>query len=775
MLDKMRERRISNGTPDERRLCEWIREVEQHYPDRKVDPRTQLAYLVEGLIWQSPEIVVQFLRKNKDNGIQSLPVIRSLMDLLARQLLSKNATEQVEEVIQLGDKWDVPLDGNILQELAKIYQQENKLGKAREIVSFILKKEPLNPEVLRTLYSLAKAEGQFSNAHDLLNRLIEADPSFATVAFAYRERSGLHPDNGRSVRIALLSSYVLDHLTAYLDFECRKTGLTPDFYVAPFNQYTQEILVPSSGLYRFKPDIAFLALAIEDLFPEITGYPSVEELEEAGTKVRDQVLMLVKEFREQCGALIVAHEFALTHRSPHGILDNRNLNGLVRWVEDLNRALADDFRSRDSVYLLPLNQVLGWIGKERGSNPKLRYMASMRLGEVALRGLAKYSMRYLKPLKGLTRKCIVVDLDGTLWGGIVGELGREGVHLGPTAPGQEYMDFQQALLNLTRRGILLAVCSKNNPEDALDVIRNHKHMVLREEHFSAMRINWHNKADNIRELAEELNIGLDSMVFMDDSPIERELIRQVLPEVLTVELPTDPSRYRMTLEELSDFELLAITKEDETRVAQYQAIRKRESVRTSSATLEEYLRSLEITTEITLATPDVLHRLVQMFNKTNQLNLTTRRYQTSEIASCLNSDEHLVYTLQVCDRFGDHGLVGAAIIHGQNDYWRIDSFLMSCRVMGLGVETAFLERFHHDAREAGIRILIGEFIPTKRNQPAKDLYSRHGFNLVKESDGAQFWEHDVTVSKIAKPDWITTTGISRRYDSRTNYQQSIQH
>lgn len=372
MSDKMRERRIANGTLDERRLSEWIREVEQHYPDRKVDPWTQLAYLVEGLIWLSPEIVVQFLRKNKDNGIQSLPVIRSLMELLARQLLSKNATEQVEELIQLGDKWDVPLDGNILQELAKIYKQENNLGKAQEIVSLILKKDPNNSWALRLYYSLTKTEGQFSTAHDLLNQLIEADPSFATVAFAYNERPGLQPDNGRSVRIALLSSYVLDHLTAYLDFECRKTGLSPEFYVAPFNQYTQEILVPSSGLYRFKPDIAFLALAIEDLFTEITGYPSVEELEEAGTKVRDQVFMLVNEFREQCGALIVVHEFALTHRSPHGILDNKSVNGLVRWVEDLNRALADNFRSRDSVYLLPLNQVLGWIGKERGSNPKRR-------------------------------------------------------------------------------------------------------------------------------------------------------------------------------------------------------------------------------------------------------------------------------------------------------------------------------------------------------------------------------------------------------------------
>ena len=212
------------------------------------------------------------------------------------------------------------------------------------------------------------------------------------------------------------------------------------------------------------------------------------------------------------------------------------------------------------------------------------------------------------------------------------------------------------------------------------------------------------------EIAEELNIGLDSMVFIDDNPNERELIRQMLPEVLIPEWPSDPSRYRMALEELSDFELLALTKEDEMRVAQYRAGRQRQALRDSAPSLEEYLGSLEIKAMISLAGEEALPRLVQMFNKTNQFNLTTRRYQSADMQNFIKSKEHRVYVLQVSDRFGDHGMAGAAIVQEADCQWRIDSFLMSCRIMGLSVETAFLERIWQDARVAGVTTLVGEFI-----------------------------------------------------------------
>ncbi len=756
----------SSNVPDESQLSEWILALKdcdsQH---SEGDSYRRLAYALEGVILHCPAKAVEFLKTYKDSGIRFLPGLQSLTGVLARELVIQKEVGELEELLGLGAGWNIPEDATVLKELAKIYAQQGDVAKAHRTWQRVLKRDPCDADVLRAVYGLAKGEGKAAEAHSLLNRLLEVDPSPGTFAFAYRERSKLLSNSGRPVRIALLSSYVLDQLIHYMDFECRKIGLEGQFYLGPFNQYAQEILQPSSGLYDFSPEIIFISVALDDLFPEVRGYPPLGELEKASKEIRDRMSMLAHELHGRSSALIVLHEFTLMHRTPHGILDNRSQNGLGRWLEDLNHALAEDLRSLDRAYLLPLSEVLSWVGKERACNPKMQYMASMRIGESALRDLARYSMRYVKPIKGLTRKCVVLDLDGTLWGGIVGEVGVEGIHLGPTAPGIEYLDFQRALLNLTRRGTLLAVCSKNNPEDALAVLRNHEHMLLREEHFGAMRINWCNKAENLMEIAEELNIGLDSMVFIDDNPNERELIRQMLPEVLTPEWPADPSRYRMALEELSDFELLALTKEDEMRVPQYRAGRQRQALRDSAPLLEEYLGSLAIKAMISLAGEEALPRLVQMFNKTNQFNLTTRRYQSADMQNFIKSKEHRVYVLQVSDRFGDHGMAGAAIVQEADCQWRIDSLLMSCRIMGLSVETAFLERIWQDARVAGVTTLVGEFIETNKNQPAKLFYPGHGFNLSKHSESLQLWELIVPEAEIQKPAWIATTGQTTRHDS----------
>lgn len=741
------------------RLAQWIEELEHSYSQSQDDQERRFLYLLEGMISQAPHQALQFLQKHKEEGISSHPALPPLVEKLAGQLLSLKETGLVEELLHLGAEWPLRIDGTIPQQLARLYMQGGHLVKARKILEESLARAPQNPHLLRTLYELAKREGQTEEAHILLTQWVQADFSPATVMLAYRERTRLPIVPGRLVRIALLSSYVLDQLIPYLDIECRKVSLVPEFYIGPFQQYTQEILQPSSALYAFQPEIIFLALALEDLFPEITGYPSLEELQKARQEILDQILMLTQAVQQQSHALLVLHEFTLVHRSPHGILDNRIPNGLTRWVEDLNHMLAEELRTQGRAHLLPLNQVVSWTGKAQSQNPKMRYMASMRLGEAVLPELARYSMRFIKPLKGLTRKCVVLDLDGTLWGGIAGEVGPEGIHLGPTAPGIEYMDFQKALRNLTRRGILLAICSKNNPEDALPVIRNHPYMLLREEDFSAIRINWQNKADNLQEIAEELNIGLDALVFIDDNPNERELVRQLLPEVLTVELPTDPSRYRMTLEDLSDFELLAITKEDEKRVAQYQTMRQRRALRSSTSSLEDYLHSLAIQVDIKVAEPEALPRLVQMFNKTNQFNLTTRRYQSADITCFLQAKDYKVYTMRVSDRFGDHGITGAAIIQKDEEYWTIDSFLMSCRVMGLSVETAFLSRIYQDADLAGIKTLVGIFIPTQKNKPVKEFYAQHGFCFIKDTDGQQRWELDMKSQTVKCPPWVTITGV----------------
>jgi FkbH-like protein len=719
----------------------------------------RLQQAIERLIVSNPMQALDVIKKHPDE-FASLSEAGRLGHLLEIKVLEAKRYREAAELVHLLSRAKILTDVGCCIRLSKALRQMGNVAEAKEVLLLALTVDPACLAAIRGLYELSAKAGSQEDAQCWLNYLAEKDGSYATMSFVYKERQKLSIPPSREVRIALLGSYVLDWLVPYLDAECRKAKITPSFYQAPFNQYTQEILNPGSELYQFRPDIVFLALGIEDLFPQISTAPGAEELEQAHATILDQVVGFVRELESRCSALTVLHEFVLLpHRGGKGILDNRDRDGLGRWLSTLNQAVAEELRTHERTFLLPLESVIAAVGRERGTNPKMWYMASMRLAEPALAELAKYSMRYIKPLKGLTRKCIVLDLDGTLWGGIVGEVGPEGVSLGPTAPGVTYVEFQKALLSLTRRGIILAICSKNNPEDALPVIRAHPHMVLREEHFAAMRINWRNKAENIREIAQELNIGLDSLVFIDDNPNERELVRQVLPEVLTVDLPKDQSLYRRTLEEMTDFDLLAVTKEDEIRVAQYQANAKRQAAKGSAASVEEYYHSLQIYAAIGGASREALPRLVQLFNKTNQFNLTTQRYQTEDVARFMASQEHVVYDLHVTDRFGDHGLVGTAVVHKEQGVWRIDSLLMSCRVMGLGIETAFLDRICKDAARGQIARIIGEYVETKKNQPVKDFYLRHGFVIEREFEGRQEWSLNLSASSIKRPAWITTREV----------------
>lgn len=718
------------------------------------DVRLHQAF--ERLILTDPKGAVDVLGSHPELIKQSGT---DLGNFLGRTLLERKLFQDAANLLRLVGPTKLLSDTTICIRLAKALVQGGDSEGAAQVLATALAIDPACVPAMRGLYEIATKGGHVEEASGWLMRLAETDASYTTISYVYKERQKLPGSQGRAVRIALLSSYVLDWLIPYLDVECRKAGLTPEFYLAPFNQYTQQILNPRSDLYQFNPDIIFLALGLEDICPDVLATTKASEPALGQSAIVEQVVGLVREIESHSGALTVVHSFAALGRDGQGILQNRLANSFSKWLAVLNDELAGELKTHERSFLMPLDAVVGWVGRERSHQAKLWYMASMRIAEAALPELARYSMRYIKALKGLTRKCVVLDLDGTLWGGIVGEVGAEGVALGPAAPGIAYVDFQRTLLGLTRRGILLAVCSKNNPEDALPVIRTHPHMVLREEQFAAMRINWKNKADNIREIAQELNIGLDSLVFVDDNPNERELITQVLPEVLTVDLPKDPSLYRRTMEDMTDFDLLALTKEDEMRVAQYQSNAKRQAAKSTAGSLDDYLQSLEIRVAINAAPHDALSRVVQLFNKTNQFNLTTKRYQADDVTRFLESEEYRVYNLHVADRFGDHGLVGAAVICKQGEEWRIDSLLMSCRVMGLGVETAFLERIYSDARKEQAVTLIGEYVQSKKNQPVKEFYAQHGFSLVKDEDGRQEWTLNMAATPIQKPSWIT---IERR-------------
>ncbi|MEK6875912.1 MAG: HAD-IIIC family phosphatase, partial [Nanoarchaeota archaeon] len=330
-------------------------------------------------------------------------------------------------------------------------------------------------------------------------------------------------------------------------------------------------------------------------------------------------------------------------------------------------------------------------------------------------------MMYIKPMMSLSKKCIVLDLDNTLWGGIIGEDGLEGIKLGPTPEGRPFMEFQQYLLSLFNRGVILAINSKNNYDDAIEVFRKHPHMALKEEHFAAMQINWNDKIENMKAIADELNIGTDSFVFIDDDKANRQMIREAFPEINVVEMPEDQSLYLKTLMGLNDFNTLQITEEDKKRGHMYVQQRRRTEFQKSTANLADFLKSLNIVVTAEKANKFNIPRISQLTQKTNQFNMATKRYMEEEIKKLAEDKNFLIFSVKVEDKFGDNGITGAAIVKKGKDAWNIDTFLLSCRVIGRKVEETLLAYIAREAKKAGANRLTADFIPTKKNSVAKDF------------------------------------------------------
>lgn len=342
------------------------------------------------------------------------------------------------------------------------------------------------------------------------------------------------------------------------------------------------------------------------------------------------------------------------------------------------------------------------------------------------------------------KKCIVLDLDNTLWGGVIGEDGFDGIALSLNPPGSFFIAFQQALRDLHDRGIILAINSKNNPDEALDVIRRHPNMILKENHFAAMRMNWDDKAENLRALGKELNIGLDSMVFLDDSPHNRENVRAMLPEVETPELPADPSQYAKFLHSLPYFPSGAITDEDKMRGNMYVTERLRKEAEKRFATREDFFESLGTELHFFVNREDALARLSQLTEKTNQFNTNKRPFTEEEIAAYMRSEVYDVYHARAIDQFGDQGIIAFALVRKDKDIWHIESLLMSCRILGRGIEEAFLAGIAKRAKESGGRVMRISYEPTEKNEPARAFVQK----IFGDSREAQ-------PDHIPQPHWIS--------------------
>ncbi len=584
-------------------------------------------------------------------------------------------------------------------------------------------------------------QGQHQQALDALLDMLGEHPPMHEVHFAAQTIAKQIDTDSlefKPLRVALLRSFTLELIEPFIVTTCARLALTPQLYFAPYNVIQQEVLEPNSPLHKFDPQIVILAARLHELCPKLVWqFPSLsdQQIEQLSQEALQDMAQVISALAKHSQYQIIVHNFATPAQPAMGVIESQLPNGQRLLIERLNQQLRQLVLEYPNVYILDFNQLRARVGCDRFDDLRGWYLAKSPISSAGLAELAKEYAAFIRPLTSKTKKCLVLDLDNTLWGGIIGEDGLEGIKLGGDYPGNAFTEFQQALLNLYHRGVILALASKNNKADAIEVFQKHPEMILKEEHFASMHISWQDKAQSIKAISAELNIGTDSMVFMDDSDFECELVRQELPEVLTLKLPSEPAKLRGTLESLDCFDLLAYTAEDRVRGQQYRQQVQRSKAKAEGTSLEDFYRSLGIKLLIGPPQPGQLNRVVQMTQKTNQFNLTTRRYQSSDIKAMLDSPDTFVYALRYEDRFGDAGLVGLAIIRAQAKDWLIDSLLLSCRVIGRTVEQALLVYLVRQARQAGVQSLIGQYIPTAKNALVKDFYSSLGFEQIAADDG----------------------------------------
>lgn len=547
------------------------------------------------------------------------------------------------------------------------------------------------------------------------------------------------------IKLAWLSSSTVDHQVPSTRVAGLRRGLSIQSYVAPFNQYRQALLDPDSPLARFAPQAVLFAIDPNELAPSVPLSASATDVEAAIEGRVSEVRSLWARARAQYSSLVIHQLAPDISPSPFGSYDRIVPGAPASVVAETNRRIARA-AAEDRVLLLDLVSASARLGHDVWFDPVRWHHAKQLIAPQVTPLYGDLVARILAAARGLSKKCLILDLDNTLWGGVVGDDGLEGLVLGQgSAAGEAHLAFQRYALALKARGIVLAVCSKNNHDTAEGVFLRHPEMAIRRDDIAAFIANWDDKATNVRLIAAALNLGLDSMVFFDDNPAERAIIRRELPMVEVPEAPEDPSLYARCLAEAGYFEATAFTAEDRARAEQYRDNARREEGRRAAIAahgdLDGYLASLEM--EMIASGFDEVHvpRVAQLIGKTNQFNLTTRRYSEEDIRALARDPSAICLQVRLKDTFGDNGIISVVIArrhegdeggaHAAEGAYRIDTWLMSCRVLGRGVEAAVLNVLAQAARERGARALLGEYLPTPKNDLVREHYAKLGFEKIE--------------------------------------------
>ena len=584
----------------------------------------------------------------------------------------------------------------------------------------------------------------------LLTTIINTPSDYARASREIEKNESLN-----KINICFLSSYTSEVLKPYIIVELAKNGYKGSLYYAPFNQFEQEIHNTDSGLYLFDPDVVVIHSRIEDthqnLIMRFAKY-SDDELQEISEDIINRHQKMLDGLRSKSDAKIIMINFGNAQMTEDCFTSSPIIQSQQADLQKLNHSLLELSNKIKSCYVINYQQLFDHTGLNNCIDPKLFYMARIPFNSITQIIFGKIISRTISAMYSSPAKCIVLDLDNTLWGGVIGEDGISGIQLSDEYPGNVFKTFQRAILGLRDQGVLLSIASKNNINDVLEVFEKHTDCLLKKSDFSSIKIHWENKASSIEKISQELNISLDSIVFFDDNPFERDWVRKQLPSVKVIEVPKNTMNYLKALNKSKFFDRLIVTNEDKVRADIYQQEQQRKIALNNSVSVDDFLRDLKVVVKIGISDDLTITRIEQLLSKTNQFNLTTKRHSSADLIKIIR-DGGKVLWLSSADRYGDNGIVGVAIlVETKHRTWLIESMLLSCRVIGRKIETVLLAEIVEILRGENADELYGQYIPSKKNHIVSDFYKQHNFKSTDKKNN--FWKFNLKESNIIKPNYI---------------------
>ncbi|WP_160116593.1 HAD family hydrolase [Ruegeria sp. AU67] len=606
-------------------------------------------------------------------------------------------------------------------------------------------------QLIVKLARAAMAADDAAMAADWCTRVVDGNAGYSewasAAAIMQKCPSEVIPAKRRGIRVAIVSTWTTRTFGPLLKLAAARCGMQIEIWEAEYGQYFNETIEPGSGLFQQEPDFVILlpderALGLAE--KTNTEFQPIDEELARWTNVWESI-------RAHSHASIVQVGFTLRLGSPLGNFAAGFGGSRLTQAVHLNSALANAANAAD-VAFVDADQLAARNGKAEWFDERSWYLAKIPYAPTALCQLAHQTAVVIGARMGMSRRCLVLDLDNLLWGGVIGDDGLTGIQLGEGAKGEAFVDFQREIKNLANSGIVLAVCSKNDIDVAREPFERHPEMVLSLKDIALFVANWQPKSENIRKISESLDLGLESLTFFDDNPYEREEVRRHVPQVDVPIFPDDPTLYRSVLEAYPYFEQGSFTDAEAQRGMQYRARAQAKELKASSGSLEDYQRSLEMVAQIGAVDDLNMRRVVQLINKTNQFNVTTRRRNRAGVESFVEKPSNWHFWVRLKDRFTDHGLVALALGSVVDEMLEIDTFLMSCRVIGRGLEDVIAYEIAQIAARRGVQHIRGIYIPTDRNGMVADLYPRLGFTAARALEEGLF---DATPSSFTSIQPIT--------------------